>query len=139
MENPYIARTKMKKLLKYLPVSLNHIKEVPDEARWDSKLEYTPVLTLDKDMHKAFLKMNELERIEASLPGLDCGSCGAPSCRALAEDVVRGLASEEDCIFRFRENVSSILTNIKKIEGYIPAAVRHRRKQRRMPDGRNLK
>lgn len=124
VENPYIARTKMKKLLKYLPVSLNHIKEVPDEARWDSKLEYTPVLTLDKDMHKAFLKMNELERIEASLPGLDCGSCGAPSCRALAEDVVRGLASEEDCIFRFRENVSSILTNIKKIEGYIPPPFR---------------
>ena len=24
------------------------------------------------------------------LPGLDCGSCGAPTCRALAEDIVRG-------------------------------------------------
>ena len=25
---------------------------------------------------------------------LDCGACGAPSCRALAEDIVRGDAKE---------------------------------------------
>ena len=34
---------------------------------------------------------------------MDCGSCGAPTCRALAEDVVRGFASEDDCIYRLRE------------------------------------
>ena len=62
-----------------------------------------PILKLDEDFKTAMVKMNEMEEIEASLPGLDCGSCGAPSCKALAEDVVRGFASIDDCIFRFRE------------------------------------
>jgi len=43
--------------------------------------------------------MTELKEIEQSLPGLDCGICGAPSCRALADDIVRGYASKEDCVF----------------------------------------
>ena len=33
------------------------------------------------------------------LPGIDCGACGAPSCEALAEDVVRGQAKVNACIF----------------------------------------
>ena len=41
--------------------------------------------------------------ITAELPGLDCGSCGAPTCKALAEDIVRGEASVNDCIFVLRE------------------------------------
>ena len=40
-----------------------------------------------------------MKRIEDELPGLDCGICGAPSCRALADDIVRGYAEENDCIF----------------------------------------
>ena len=30
--------------------------------------------------------------------GIDCGSCGAPSCRAFAEDVIKGNAKIEDCL-----------------------------------------
>jgi hypothetical protein len=40
------------------------------------------------------------------LPGLDCGTCGAPSCAALSDDIVRGFASETDCIFRLRDQLS---------------------------------
>jgi len=35
----------------------------------------------------------------ASLPGLDCGLCGAPTCRELARDVSVGDASKNDCVF----------------------------------------
>ena len=38
------------------------------------------------------------EKIYQQLGGLDCGSCGSPSCRALAEDIVKGKAKKEDCI-----------------------------------------
>lgn len=48
--------------------------------------------------------MGEMKKIESSLPGLDCGTCGAPSCSDLAEDIVRGKASIEDCVFFSREN-----------------------------------
>ena len=124
VENPYIAKAKLKRIVKYLPVSMNHIDEVPPEAVWDSKLEYAPVLTLDTDMRRAFEKMNELERIEADLPGLDCGSCGAPSCRALAEDVVRGVASPDDCIFKYKESIENLMRDIRKIEASIPPPFR---------------
>ncbi len=120
VENPYIARTKLKRLRKYLPVSLNHAENVGSELKWDTPLEYTPVLKLDQDFGAAMRKMNQMEELEASLPGLDCGACGAPTCRALAEDVVRGIASPDECIYRFRENMNSLISNIQKLDSFIP-------------------
>ena len=120
VENPYIARTKLKRLRKYLPVSLNHVDQIPPEARWDVPLEYAPVLKLDPDMGRALSKLEQMEEIERSLPGLDCGSCGAPSCKALAEDVVRGSASPDDCIFKFKENMTSLFSELHRLEGLIP-------------------
>lgn len=120
VENPYIARTKLKRLRKYLPVSLNHIDSISEPMRWDQELEFSPVMELDENFVVALNKMNEMERIKAELPGLDCGSCGAPSCSALAEDVVRGFASVDDCIFKFKENIASLVDNIHKLEGMIP-------------------
>jgi CO dehydrogenase/acetyl-CoA synthase gamma subunit (corrinoid Fe-S protein) len=43
--------------------------------------------------------MQQLKALEQEFPQLDCGACGAPTCRAFAEDVVRGLGQKEDCIF----------------------------------------
>ena len=42
------------------------------------------------------------------LPGIDCGSCGAPTCEAFAEDVVRGNADESDCVVIFREKMENV-------------------------------
>jgi iron only hydrogenase large subunit-like protein len=108
VENPYIARTKLKKLRKHLSTSFDHYGGVPPQVNWDCSLEYSPVMKLDQDFTRAIEKMNELERIEKGFPGLDCGSCGAPSCRALAEDIVRGEAKENDCIYKFKENLASM-------------------------------
>ena len=83
-----------------------------------------PVLKLDNDISVAMEKMKEIERITANLQGLDCGSCGAPSCRALAEDVVRGLASEDDCIFKLRRHMHSLVDELAKFDGYIPPPFR---------------
>ena len=104
VENPYVAKARLKKLRKYLPVAMNHAESLIPEIQWDKELEYASVLSLDDYYQAALHKMNELERIAVDLPGLDCGSCGAPSCRALAEDVVRGLAKESDCIMKLLRN-----------------------------------
>ena len=68
---------------------------------------------LDDDIGKAIEKMRMIDEIEATLPGLDCGSCGAPSCRAFAEDIVKGFARKIDCIFILRDRVKALsrLTN----------------------------
>jgi len=102
VENPYIAETKLKRIRRHLPVSLNHVDTVDPAITFNTPLEYVPVLKLDDDVSVAMEKMIRIDLITDQLEGLDCGSCGAPSCRALAEDVVRGLASIDDCIFRHR-------------------------------------
>ena len=55
------------------------------------------------DRAVAIDKMMEIERLYATLPGIDCGSCGAPNCFAFASDVVKGVASPDDCIYLMRE------------------------------------
>jgi Na+-translocating ferredoxin:NAD+ oxidoreductase RNF subunit RnfB len=49
---------------------------------------------LDPDMGEAIRKLNVIDSMIRSLPGRDCGVCGAPTCAAFAEDVVMGRAAE---------------------------------------------
>jgi len=57
-------------------------------------------LRLDQDMAKAIEKLSRLDRLVRSLPGKDCGLCGAPTCAALAEDIVLGRAETATCPFQ---------------------------------------
>jgi hypothetical protein len=54
---------------------------------------------LDSDPAKAIRKAKRRESLFAELPRKDCGVCGAPDCRTLADDIVRGFARLEDCPF----------------------------------------
>jgi len=58
-----------------------------------------PGLRLDPDMAQAMRKLALIDSTVRLLPGRDCGSCGAPSCAALAEDVVAGRAHRKACPF----------------------------------------
>lgn len=117
VENPYVAQARIHTLRKYLPVSQNHLKDgVPDKMMWDKPLEYDEnVLSLDKDINRAMEMMEQIEKIEASLPGLDCGSCGAPSCHAMAEDIVKGSAKETECIFKLREQIQQVYRDLMQM------------------------
>lgn len=57
------------------------------------------MMMLDSDMEIAMRKMQDAQDIEVRLPGIDCGACGAPSCRALSEDIVKGNATQSHCVF----------------------------------------
>lgn len=61
-------------------------------------------MRLSDDRMTAIAKMAEIEQIYKKLPHLDCGSCGAPNCHALAEDIVKGEASRQDCLIQLREH-----------------------------------
>ena len=41
--------------------------------------------------------MHDIEKITKKLPGLDCGSCGAPTCMAFAEDIVKNETEIGEC------------------------------------------
>ncbi|MFA6365617.1 MAG: [Fe-Fe] hydrogenase large subunit C-terminal domain-containing protein [Candidatus Hydrogenedentales bacterium] len=75
---------------------------------WDEELLPKPVMVLDRDMGKALAMAEALEEIATGLPGLDCGACGAPDCRAFAEDIVKGCAKIDDCIVRMKEKSAKI-------------------------------
>jgi ArsR family metal-binding transcriptional regulator len=49
--------------------------------------------------------MMQIDELHAQLPRIDCGSCGAPTCRAFAEDVVKGEAKLEDCVVLLRRRL----------------------------------
>ncbi|MEF9940368.1 MAG: [Fe-Fe] hydrogenase large subunit C-terminal domain-containing protein [Clostridium sp.] len=109
VENPYVAEVKLKWLHKYMPVSKSHLSEGDREfVNWTEAVKFEPVFNLGNTLTESFSRFNQVERICKKLPGLDCGSCGAPTCKALAEDIVRGEAGERDCIYHLRENVHKL-------------------------------
>ena len=102
VENPYAARAKLKQLRKYMPVAKSHMEtewnDFAKKAFWTKEVEYEPVFKLGANMRESISRMAQLEALCKKFPGLDCGSCGAPTCKALAEDIVKGKAKKEDCI-----------------------------------------
>ena len=122
VENPYVAKTRINHIMSHLPV--RNIKPARGEsARIERDVQAEEVWRLDQDVAAAMEKYARIERLTSELPGLDCGSCGAPSCRALAEDIVLGFASEEDCIFRMRERMQ-YMTGSDDADAYLPPPFR---------------
>ena len=130
VENGYVAKARLQRLRKYLPVSQNHLDGgVPRDMEWTEPLEFAPVLKLSQNLEEAMQMMEEIDVICEGLPGLDCGSCGAPSCRALAEDVVKGVARTSDCVFVMREQVKNVADTLSSIGGYVPSYLDSKEKQ----------
>ena len=109
VENPYVAEVKLKRLRKYMPVARSHMHESEENViKWTTGVQYEPVFRLGNNMMESFSRLNQVERLMKKFPGLDCGSCGAPTCKALAEDIVRGDANETDCVYYLRENLHKL-------------------------------
>lgn len=126
VSNNFVAKTRLKTLRKYLPVSVNHLEtdEIPDEMRWDEMLEPLSVLKLADNVTDAMKLMNQVSEMVKNFPGLDCGTCGAPTCRALAEDIVRGYASIDHCIFRLKDEMKSNDMSQSELDKIIPVPFR---------------
>ncbi len=58
---------------------------------------------LDANPAQAIRKAKRREELFGELPRKDCGACGAPDCRTLADDIVRGQAGLADCPFVEKE------------------------------------
>jgi len=122
VENPYVARAKAIRLQQSLPAG-SAVDRGQMDAHYrkgaflmDEALASRPLRPLDADISKAIVKMKERDRILSGLPKIDCGACGAPSCRAFAEDVVMAEVEEASCIF-FREQ--ELAARIEKLAGFI--------------------
>lgn len=108
--------TRRKEIYEYEEELLNNSKV--------GKILPRSMMVLDNDISIAFQKLTKIKELEAKLPQIDCSVCGAPSCRALAEDIACEKASLVDCVFiqRNLENRESMSNNesieiMKKIWG----------------------
>ena len=101
IQNPFIAKARLQTLRRYLPVSHNQIDKgetlVPEEYLFSDLPEYHPISRLSDSLSESMKMMSEILKLRDVLPGIDCGSCGAPTCRAFAEDVVKGLSNIGEC------------------------------------------
>jgi Na+-translocating ferredoxin:NAD+ oxidoreductase RNF subunit RnfB len=109
VDNPYRGRAKIQMLSrKFSDVTTcdeQWVRENFERYRkhFDRRLAPHQIGALASDPSSAIEKMAQKAKILKSLPGIDCGSCGAPNCRALAHDIVRGEANVMHCIFKLRD------------------------------------
>ena len=109
-ESSFVAKTRIKRLCDMLPQTAKAMEKVEEYvesgiADTNDSIDPLDVLKLDDNRLVAMQMVQRIEELLQILPGMDCGSCGSPSCRALAEDIVRGNATEMDCIFILKEKV----------------------------------
>lgn len=100
IENPFVAKARMQSLRKYLPVQRSRMVDgvlSDEEMMWEEIPAPIQSMRISSDRMEAMRIFSETENILRSLPGLDCGNCGAPSCRAFAEDVVVKKLSVDMC------------------------------------------
>lgn len=119
VENPFVAKTKLTLLRKYMPIARTHLDDIESDisstAFWTKEVEFEPVFRLGSNPMESMSIMKRIDELTDSLPGLDCGSCGAPSCRALAEDVIRGVAHERDCIHLLKKYLHKISSDLNSL------------------------
>ena len=91
----------MQKLRKYMPISQTTLSKdeeyIPDYYLFEELPKYAPMNRLSDSIAKSMRMLADIQTIKATLPGIDCGSCGAPTCRAFAEDIVKCQACVEGC------------------------------------------
>ena len=102
VQNPFIARARLHILRRYMPVSRNSLPAdepyIPADYFFEELPEYQPIAQLSDSIAQSMRMMAEIQSLRSQLPGVDCAACGAPTCRAFAEDVVRGNATMDGCL-----------------------------------------
>jgi len=105
VDNPYVSRMnniKQRETYKSrLRVDIAEIDRKIEEGYYflENPILPRPTKYFDTDLETSIKRMRESERVYQRLPQIDCGCCGAPTCKAFAEDLVRGEANLSDCLY----------------------------------------
>lgn len=109
MQNPFIAKARLQSLKHCLPVSQNFIENsadyIPESYMFNELPVYKPITKLSDNMIESMRMLSDIQKLKELLPGIDCGACGAPTCRAFAEDVVRKRAPADGCVIMKAEKI----------------------------------
>ena len=114
VENPFVAKARLQTLRRYLPVSQTQLqgeeKEfIPQNIFFDKLPTYLPIQRLSENFGESLRMMAAIQKLHEELPGIDCGACGAPNCRAYAEDVICGRAEADGCTILRSKKLEALL------------------------------
>lgn len=117
IENPYVAKNRLHTLRRYMPIGqasdISVKNFVPENCFFCDLPDYQPLNRLSDNIGESMRLMAKIQQVRKELPGIDCGSCGAPSCRAFAEDIVLGNADQNDCIIAYKEAFKKYIENYR--------------------------
>ena len=109
-ENNYVARNMIRRLVEDTmalhpeqPIDVSMLTKYP--LYQTDPILPNSAMKLDDDIVEAMRKMERIEAIYKRLPGYDCGSCGSPTCRTFAEDIVQDFARELDCVHIMKQQI----------------------------------
>jgi len=109
VENPYLAKIKVTKLIqlfgKEKKVKAEELNRLREYLSCDVELSPHPIKPLGRNTVDMIKKIKERESLIEGLPRIDCGACGAPTCRSFAEDVIQERAGILDCVFKLQDKI----------------------------------
>ncbi len=114
VEDTFVARSKIQNLIALIEDEGDKVLE--DARREYKKGDYYISQQLEPrknpdvlvSIEEQIIKMKIRENLVRKLPGIDCGLCGAPTCRAFAEDVSNSKAKPEDCVLLSTERIREL-------------------------------
>ncbi|MBN1477885.1 4Fe-4S binding protein [Candidatus Sumerlaeota bacterium] len=126
VENLYEARNKLVHLIRRRGSQIDptspSVRDLTERSDLilSKPVEPRPSQTLDSDRARAIEKMQRMEDLCARLPGIDCAACGAPTCRAFAEDVVQGRVEEASCPLMLQQRLRKTVADLSAILDQLP-------------------
>ncbi|MBU0717245.1 MAG: 4Fe-4S binding protein [Planctomycetes bacterium] len=114
VDNIYVTLTKIHQLLADLPEADPELAAEVDRRykteNFALRRRVKPRVTgwNPQDLKERVERIKAEEAVAETLPNLNCGLCGAPTCRTFAKDVAAGHALRGDCIFSSNERLQKL-------------------------------
>ena len=108
VQNPFLARYHLMAWGRHNKggVRKGQVPVDVDQFRLSRPFASRPGLRLDENLKVAMEKLGRIDQVVKKFPGIDCGSCGCPNCLALAEDIIQGHATENQCFYILKEKTA---------------------------------
>ncbi|HBH12439.1 MAG TPA: ferredoxin [Clostridiales bacterium] len=103
-ENPFVAKNNINYIIKntdntdILNDDLERFEEFDKLGYFEQEITLGLKNTEALNIKAAIERLESINQMVKILPKIDCGSCGSPTCRALAEDIVDGINTIESCV-----------------------------------------
>ena len=116
VENSFVAKNRLRSVMNRTQQKTVNRRDIFENAvhelRMTQEIEPNHSMELEGTMKQRIAMADKIDALEKSLPGFDCGSCGSPTCRALAWDIAHGYANELNCIFRLNDRISNLASEM---------------------------